>query len=128
MMIFGVISPKLIAKVTTIAVMPSAIVALIRSNEVCEPPAICRRPLAILNKNTPGIIDTTEAKPIAANGMCARCATGVSINPTVRQAMKAPVAAPAPSTVSAAHRRAWAAMPTATGQGSMFMGVEKKTL
>ena len=125
---FGVMRPKLIAKVTIMAVMPSAIVALISSNVVCEPPAICRRPLAILNRNTPGIIDTTEAKPIAANGMCERCATGVSINPTVRQAIKAPVAAPAPSRVSAAHRRAWAAMPTATGQASMFRGVEKKTL
>jgi hypothetical protein len=30
-----------------------------------------------LNRNTPGIIDTTEAKPIAANGMCERCAIGV---------------------------------------------------
>ena len=65
--------PKLIAKVMIMAVMPSAIVALIRSNVVCEPLAICRRPLAILNRNTPGIIDTTEAKPIAANGMCERC-------------------------------------------------------
>jgi len=94
---FRVIRPKLIAKVTIMAVMPSAIITLISSNVLCEPPAICRSPLAILNRNTPGIIDTTEAKAMAANGMCERCATGVSINPTVRQAIKAPVAAPAPS-------------------------------
>ena len=77
MAIFGVMRPKLIAKVMITAVMPLAIVALIRSNVVCDPLAICRSPLAILKRKTPGIIDTTEAKPMAANGMCERRATGV---------------------------------------------------
>ena len=44
------------------------------------------------------------------------------------QATSAPAAAPSPNTASATHRRAWASMPTATGQGSMFSGVEKNTL
>src|SRR3982074_2529142 len=62
MAIFGVMRPKLIAKVMITAVMPLAIVALIRSNVVCEPLAICRSPLAILKRKTPGIIDTTEGR------------------------------------------------------------------
>src|SRR5712691_12968989 len=60
---FGTMRPKLIARTMIMAVMPSAIVALISSTVVCAPPAICTRPLAILNSRTPGIIDTTEAKP-----------------------------------------------------------------
>jgi hypothetical protein len=85
-------------------------------------------PLAILNRKTPGIIDTTETKPMAANGMCDRRETGVRISPTMRQATKAPVAALEPSTASDHHLRAWASVPTATGQASMWSGVEKKTL
>ena len=77
---------------------------------------------------TPGIIDTTEAKPMAANGMCVRRETGVRISPTTAQATKAPVATPKPSTVMAVHLRAWASIPTATGQGSILIGVEKKIL
>ena len=96
MTIFGVMRPKLMAKVMSMAVMPSAIVALINSNVVWEPLAICTRPLAILKRKTPGIIDTTAAKPIAANGMCERRATGVRTRPTIRQAIKAPVAASRP--------------------------------
>jgi hypothetical protein len=38
------------------------------------------------------------------------------------------MATPKPRTVNAAHRSAWASMPTVTGQGSIFNGVEKKTL
>ena len=45
---FGTMRPKLIAQIIIIAVMPSAIVALINSNVVCPPPAICIRPLATL--------------------------------------------------------------------------------
>jgi hypothetical protein len=93
-------SPKLIAKMVIKAVKPSAIVALSNSNVVWDPLASCRRPLAVLNSKTPGIIDTTAAKPMAANGMCQRRATGVRISPTIRQATKAPVAALEPSTVS----------------------------
>src|SRR5262249_59265609 len=37
---------------------------LISCNVGSAPPAICTRPLAILKRYTPGIIDTTEAKPI----------------------------------------------------------------
>src|SRR5258708_26443989 len=41
---FGTIRPKLIAQIIIIAVMPSAIVALISSNVICLPPAICTKP------------------------------------------------------------------------------------
>jgi hypothetical protein len=77
---------------------------------------------------TPGIIETTEAKPIAAKGICHRRETGVMITPTMRHATNAPVAALAPSALSATHLRAWATVPTATGHGSIFSGEEKKTL
>jgi len=43
---FGTMRPKLIAKVIVAAVTPSAIVAFKSSKVVCEPSAICRRPLA----------------------------------------------------------------------------------
>src|SRR5271156_4428643 len=88
---FGTMRPKLIAKVIVAAVMTSAIVALRSSSVVPEPSAICTRPLAVLKRKTPGIIDTTEAKPIAANGMCQWRATGVRITPTMRQATRAAV-------------------------------------
>jgi hypothetical protein len=81
-----------------------------------------------LNRRTPGIIDTTEAKPMAANGMCQKRATGVRISPTVRQATKVLVAALEPSMATAPHFRACASIPTATGQASICSGVEKKTL
>src|SRR5258707_1029083 len=110
------------------AVMPSVMVAPMTSNVVVARSASCTRPLAILNKKTPGSIDTTAAKPMAANGMWRRRATGVSISPTTRHATKAPVAAPEPSSAIAAQRSACASMPTATGHGSIVSGVEKKTL
>src|SRR5437870_3280197 len=107
MPIFGTMRPKLIAKMMVMALMPSAIVRRRSPNVVCEPPASCRRPLAIRNRKTPGIIDTTEAKPMAAKGMCERRATGVRISPTIRQATKAPIAAALePSTASDHHLRA----------------------
>src|ERR1700730_16952648 len=90
---FGTMRPKLIAKIIVTAIIPSAVVALISSPVECEPSASCARPLAILNRRTPGNIDTTEAKPMAAKGMGQRRATGVRISPTTRQAAKAPVAA-----------------------------------
>ena len=46
--------------------------------------------------------------------------------PTMRQARKAPAVTLRPRMVSAAHRSAWASMPTATGQGNIFNGMEKK--
>src|SRR5262249_27690761 len=125
--IFGTMTPKLIARTMLTAVTPSAIVAPNRSNVVFEALASWRRPLAILNRNTPGIIDTTEAKPIAANGIWLRRATGVKISPTTRQATNAPLAAPAP-TESAHHLRACASIPTATGQPNIRSGVEKNML
>src|SRR5260370_5647806 len=73
---FGTMRPKLIAKIIVTAIMPSAAVALMSSNVLCEPSASCTRPLAILNRKTPGIIDTTEAHPTAAKGMCHLRETG----------------------------------------------------
>src|SRR5215510_3689743 len=125
---FGTMSPKLIAKIMRKAIEPSASVAPMSSHVLCELLVSCRRPLAILNMKTPGIIETTEAKPMAAKGMCQRRETGAMITPTVRHATNAPVAALAPSAVSATHLRAWATAPTAIGQGSIFRGEEKKTL
>ena len=69
MTIFGTMRLKLIAKIILIAVMPSAIVAPKSSKVVFKLLASCRRPLAALNRKTPGIIDTTEANPMAANGI-----------------------------------------------------------
>ena len=77
---------------------------------------------------TPGIIETTEAKPIAAKGMCQRRETGVIITPTTRHATNAPVTALAPNAVRANHLKAWATAPIATGHGSVFRGEEKKIL
>ena len=125
---FGTISPKLIAKIMRMATEPSASVAPMSSHVLCELLVNCTRPLAILNMKTPGIIETTEAKPMAAKGMLHRRETGVMIKPTMRQATNAPVAALAPSAVSATHLRAWATVPTATGQGSILRGEEKKIL
>jgi hypothetical protein len=86
---------------TALAVELSASVAVMSSSVLCELSANCTRPLAILNRNTPGIIDTTEANPIAANGMCHRRETGVRTSPTTRHARKAPVAALNPNTARA---------------------------
>src|SRR5258708_36435583 len=96
MTIFGTMRPKLIAKIIVTAVMPSATVALMSSNVACEPPASCTRPLAILNRKTPGIIDTTEAKPMAANGMCERRQTGVRVHPAGGEARDRPGGGPQP--------------------------------
>ena len=90
---FGTISPKLIAKIMRMATEPSASVAPMSSHVLCELLVNCTRPLAILNMKTPGIIETTEAKPMAAKGMLHRRETGVMIKPTMRQATNAPVAA-----------------------------------
>src|SRR4029077_5518389 len=121
-------SPKLLAKIMRMAIEPSANVAPMRSHVLCELLVSCTRPLAILNMKTPGIIETTEAKPMAAKGIFQRRETGGRIAPTMRDAINAPVAALAPSAVSATHLRAWATVPTATGQGSIFRGEEKKIL
>jgi len=50
MAIFGTMRPKLIASMIIAAIRPSPAVALSISNVVGEPPAICKSPLAILNK------------------------------------------------------------------------------
>ena len=68
-MIFGTTRPKLIAKMIVTAIMPSAIVPPKSDKVVFELLASCSIQLANLNRNTPGISDTTDAKPIAANGM-----------------------------------------------------------
>ena len=96
MTIFGMMRPKLIAKMTVMAVMPSAIVAAKSSGVVFELLVSSSKPLVILNIKTPGSIDTTAAKPMAANGICQRRATGLRISPTTRQATNAPVAARKP--------------------------------
>ena len=68
---FGTMRPKVTARMIIVAVMPLATVAPNSSTVACEPlPAICTKPLASLNRYTPGIIDTTEAKPMAAKGVC----------------------------------------------------------
>src|SRR5581483_6796680 len=97
------------------------------SSHVRELFVSCTRPLAILNMNTPGIIETTELKPIAAKGIREWRDTGVRITPVTRHAINVPVAALSPNAVSANHLRAWTAAPTATGHGSIFRGEEKKT-
>jgi hypothetical protein len=63
---FGTMRPKLIARMIVVAVMPSAIVAPKSSRVVFELLVSNRRPLVILKRKTPGIIDTTAAKPTAA--------------------------------------------------------------
>ena len=92
----GTIKPKLIAKIIVTAFMPSENVADRSSRVVFDPLVRITRPLVILKRKTPGIIDTTAAKPIAANGMCQRRATGVRTSPTTRHATNAPIAAPKP--------------------------------
>ena len=67
--IFGIKRPQLIARMMLTAVTPSPTVVLKSSSVVFPLSAICTRPLAILNRNTPGIIETTDANPIAANGI-----------------------------------------------------------
>ena len=84
------------------------------------------RPPAILNRNTPGISDTTEAKARLAKGSRSRSATGVTTAPTTRHATSAPAAGPAPQTANSIHRSAWATIPTAIGIGSIRHGMEKK--
>ncbi len=64
---FGAIRPTLIATMIVTAVMPSEIVAARSSSVVFEPLVGSSRPLAILKRKAPGIIDTTAAKPMAAN-------------------------------------------------------------
>src|SRR6266567_858660 len=119
---FGTIRPKLIATIMRTATEPSANVAPMSAHVICELLVSCTRPLAILNMKTPGIIDTTDANPMAANGMCQRYETGVRITPTITHAINAPVGALTPSAVSASHLKAWATAPTATGQGASSEG------
>jgi hypothetical protein len=67
MTIMGTMTPKLIARMIVKAVMPSATVAPKSGKVAFALLAGCRRPLDILKRKTPGINETTEAKPIAAN-------------------------------------------------------------
>jgi hypothetical protein len=99
-------SPKLIARMTRIAMEPSANVASMSSHVICELLASCTSPLAILNMKTPGIIETREAKAIAAKGVRKRREIGAMITPTMRHATNAPVAALAPTAVRTTHLRA----------------------
>jgi hypothetical protein len=66
------------------------------SHVLCELLVSWARPLAILNMSTPGIIETTEAKPTAAKGIRHRRETGAITKPTMRQATNAAVAALTP--------------------------------
>lgn len=66
---FGRMRPNPIARMIVTAVIAFATVAPDSSEGAFESWASCVRPLAILNRKTPGIIDTTEAKPMAANGI-----------------------------------------------------------
>src|SRR5262249_26515917 len=116
------------AKIMRTAIEPSAKVAPMSSHVLCELLVSCTSPLAILNMKTPGIIETTEAKPMAAKGMRQCRETGVRITPTIRHATNAPATALAPRAVSTIHLSAWATVPTTTGQGSILRGEEKKTL
>jgi hypothetical protein len=125
---FGAISPKLIAKIIRIAAAPSASVASRRSHVRGEVYVSCKSPLAILNMKIPGTIETTEANPTAAKGICQRRETGARITPTMRHATNTPIGVLAPSDVSTTHLKACATEPTPTGQGSIFRGEEKKIL
>src|SRR6516165_3682977 len=106
------------------AVIASAAVAPSRSTVGGVPSAICDRPLAILKRYTPGSIETTDAKPTPANGICQRRETGVRTRATNAHAIRAPLATPAPNKEIEAQRAACASMPTATGHGHIFSGVE----
>ena len=66
---FGTMRPNPIARMIVTAVIASVMVAPHSPEGAFDSWASCIRPLAIRNRNTPGIIDTTEAKPIAANGI-----------------------------------------------------------
>src|SRR5262245_24736453 len=57
---FGTRSPKVIAKIMSSAIEPSVSVAPMSSDVLCELLVSCKRPLAILNIKTPGIIETLE--------------------------------------------------------------------
>src|SRR5262249_5779479 len=120
-------SPNVIPKMIAIAVMPFAAVAPTSSSVVLPLSASCSSPLAIRNRNTPGNSETTEAKPIAANGIRERRATGVRIRPTAMHATAAPAAAPRPI-ASVHHLSACASMPTPTAHASACTLAEKKTL
>ena len=65
----GTITPKVIARMIVKAIMPSATVAPKSCKLAFALLASSRRPLDILKRKTPGIIETTEAKPMAANGI-----------------------------------------------------------
>src|SRR5262249_19297065 len=94
--ILGTMRPKLMASMIEKAVAPSALVAL-QGASASGPLTMCRSPLTMRNKKTPGIIETTAANPMAAKGICHRRATGVRTKPTKKHATKAPTAALAPS-------------------------------
>jgi hypothetical protein len=89
---FGAIKPKAIARKISAAVIPSVTVLRSKSGDALPPGAIrSTSPPAIRNRNTPGISDTTEAKPNAANGSRSRSAIGVTRALTTEQATSAPV-------------------------------------
>jgi hypothetical protein len=69
--------------------IPSAIVPKMSGEANCAPLAILMSPLAIRKMQTPGIIDTTAANPIAANGIWARRVKGVRTSPTTQPAKAA---------------------------------------
>src|SRR5262249_28672982 len=85
--------PIVMPRMISVAVMPSAMIDRISSNVVLSVLANWTRPLAIRNSKTPGMSATTDANPIAANGMCHWRAIGVSSRPTASDASAALVVA-----------------------------------
>jgi len=123
---FGTMRPRLIARIIMSAVIPFETISLSRAGVSVGPPPICTRPTSRSEDVDPGINDTTEAKPIAANGMWRRCDSRRENCPPTKHATRAPVATPIPRTEIAAQRRAWASMPIASGHVSILKGIEKK--
>src|SRR5438309_7665427 len=115
---FGAIRPQPIATRMRIAVAPSPATMGTSVGDAVSPScAIWTMPAVTLKRNTPGMNETTAAKPSAAYGSRRRLATGVTITPTKRQARNAAEAAVAPSEI-ADHRRPWATIPTTIGIAS----------
>jgi hypothetical protein len=124
----GTMRPKLIARMMRAAVMASAAVPAMSATVVCELSATLFEPARHPEKESArhqrddgGEADGRERHVPTARHRC-------QDQSDTRQATKAPVAALAPRMASAPHLSAWASMPTATGQGSICSGVEKKML
>src|SRR5580698_2323974 len=89
---------------------------------------ISRSPPPNRNKKMPGIIETTEAKPTAANGNRSLRAIGTSTIPTKRQASPLAAALLSSKCDMAQYRTACAPMPITTGYTNICAGMVKKML